>query len=244
MNRKDYLLGLMCGIDIPIPELQLTVHQPKMKEIALIGTPDFLAGAQTLCISKNLLAQGETLLAELNNFQILMMIMAEKEAADKREAVKKVFQLILPDYQILLTVRSIICNGKNGESILIDESNFDAFQEVLKDIFCANSGPSDIRSFNPADAKAKEIADKLLRARARVAAQKKDGGNDVLATYISTLSVGLQIPMDQCINMTMFQMFDLIERFGLYTSWDLDIRSRLAGGKPDSQPDNWMKSIH
>jgi len=30
----------------------------------------------------------------------------------------------------------------------------------------------------------------------------------------------------------------------LYTNWDIDIRSRLAGAKPDSQPDNWMKNIH
>lgn len=30
----------------------------------------------------------------------------------------------------------------------------------------------------------------------------------------------------------------------LYVNWDLDIRSRLAGGKPESQCENWMKNIH
>jgi hypothetical protein len=39
-------------------------------------------------------------------------------------------------------------------------------------------------------------------------------------------------------------MFDLIERYKLYLNWDLDIRSRLAGGKPDSAPEDWMKNIH
>nr|DAF40483.1 MAG TPA: hypothetical protein [Caudoviricetes sp.]DAT10090.1 MAG TPA: hypothetical protein [Caudoviricetes sp.] len=39
-------------------------------------------------------------------------------------------------------------------------------------------------------------------------------------------------------------MYDLIERLSLYTNWDLDVRTRLAGGKPDQQPDNWMKNIH
>ena len=43
---------------------------------------------------------------------------------------------------------------------------------------------------------------------------------------------------------TMFQLYDLMERFVLHINWDLDIRTRLAGGKPDSQPDNWMKNIH
>jgi hypothetical protein len=42
----------------------------------------------------------------------------------------------------------------------------------------------------------------------------------------------------------MFQLYDLVERYHLWINWDLDIRSRLAGGKPDSKPDNWMKNIH
>ena len=45
-------------------------------------------------------------------------------------------------------------------------------------------------------------------------------------------------------DLTMFQLYDLVERYGLYVNWDIDIRSRLAGGKPDKQPDNWMKNIH
>jgi hypothetical protein len=39
-------------------------------------------------------------------------------------------------------------------------------------------------------------------------------------------------------------MYDLVERYTLYLNWDLDIRARLAGGKPDSKPDDWMKNIH
>jgi hypothetical protein len=37
----DIRLALMCGSDIPIPELQATIRQPKIKEIALIGESDF-----------------------------------------------------------------------------------------------------------------------------------------------------------------------------------------------------------
>ena len=39
-------------------------------------------------------------------------------------------------------------------------------------------------------------------------------------------------------------MYDLIERYSLYIHWDMDIRSRLAGAKPESKPDDWMKNIH
>jgi hypothetical protein len=30
----------------------------------------------------------------------------------------------------------------------------------------------------------------------------------------------------------------------LYTGWDIDIKSRLAGAKPEKEPDDWMKNLH
>ena len=52
------------------------------------------------------------------------------------------------------------------------------------------------------------------------------------------------MPLSEAMNLTMYQLYDLVERYTLYVNWDLDIRQRLAGGKPDSSPDNWMKIIH
>ena len=101
------------------------------------------------------------------------------------------------------------------------------------------------QAFNPGSAKAKEIADKLMRARQRVAAQKAEGEGSIFAQYISVLTVGLHsMTIEDCQNLTMYQLFDLVERYMLFTNWDLDVKSRLAGGKPDKQPDNWMKNIH
>ena len=39
-------------------------------------------------------------------------------------------------------------------------------------------------------------------------------------------------------NLTVYQFYDLIDRYTLYINWDLDLRQRLAGGTPDSKPDN------
>ena len=240
----DIRLALMCGTDIPIPECQLILHQPKLKEIALIGEKEFFTGIQTLCINKNMINQGETLLANTNNFQIFMTIMQEKETIDKKEAIKQLFPLIFPKQQLMLTPRSIILKNDN-ENIVIDESNFETFQSIIGQVFCINTGPMDTRAFNPADKKAKEIADKLMRARQRVAAQKKDGDGSIFAQYISTLTVGLSsMSIEDCTNLTMFQLFDLVERYMLWVNWDLDIKSRLAGGKPDKPPENWMKNLH
>ena len=239
----DMKLALMCGSDIPIPECQLVIHQPKLNEIALIGDTDFFTGVQTLCVTKNMITQGETLLTDTNNFQIFMTIMQEKETVDKKEAVKQIFPLICPKYSMIFTPRSIVLRNDN-ETITIDENNFEAFQYVLTQIFCINTGPMETQSFNPQSQKAKEIADKLMRARQRVAAQKGDKGS-IFAQYMSVLTVGLNsMSLEDCSKLTMYQLFDLVERYMLYINWDLDIRSRLAGGKPDKQPDNWMKNIH
>ena len=83
----DYRLTLMCGTDYPVPECQLAIHQPRIKEIALIGESDFFSGVQCLCLNKSMFVKDESLLANTNNFQIFMTIMSEKEAADKKFAV-------------------------------------------------------------------------------------------------------------------------------------------------------------
>lgn len=42
----------------------------------------------------------------------------------------------------------------------------------------------------------------------------------------------------------MFQLFDLMERYEAFVTWDIDLRVRLAGGKPDKPVDNWMKDLY
>ena len=240
----DYRLAMMCGADIPVPQCQLIVHQPKIKEIALIGEQDFFIGAQTLCLNKTMFVEGKEDLANTSNFQIFMMIMSEKEARDKKLAVQQVFQLIFPNNKVLITPRSLVLSG-GEQSITIDENNFDYLQDILRMVFCSRNGPMDQQAFNPANDKAKEIAQKLMRGRERIAAERGDSNTSVFSQYLSILTVGLaSMSIQNLMDLTMFQLYDLIERYGLYVNWDIDIRSRLAGGKPDKSPDNWMKNLH
>ena len=240
----DIRLALMCGTDIPVPELKTTIHQPTIKEISYIGEQEFFIGLQTLSINKNMLAQGNSVLESTTNFQIFMTIMKEQETKDKKDAVINLFQLVFPDSQVIFTPMSILLN-KEGQQTLVDENNFDILQEMIKQIFCVNSGPMDQATFNPADEKARQIAEKLMRGRQRVAEQKGETNSSAFGRYLSILTIGLNaMPLSEAMNLTMYQMYDLVERYTLYLNWDLDIRTRLAGGKPDSKPDDWMKNIH
>lgn len=240
----DTRLALMTGVDIPIPECGLSVHQPTIKEISYIGEKDFFIGAQTLTLHKKMFIQDESVLDNISNFQIFMKIIEEEEMAEKKKSVSQLFTLLFPDYKVMFTPQSLLFSKPGSEMTIVDENNFDFLQDVLREIFCSKTGLMDQQSFNPANAKAKEIADKLMRGRQRVAAQKGTANVSVFSLYTSILSIGLTLPITEVVNYTMFQIYDLVERYSLYISWDLDVRTRLAGGKPDSQPENWMKNIH
>ena len=238
----------MAGIDIPIPELQLTIHVPVIKEIALMGETKFFMAVQYLCLDKESLIQDETLLSSLTNFQVLMKVLEQSQDKDKKNAVIMLLTLLFPDYIPVITRNSIILT-KQGENqpLLIDDNNFDIFQSVLKEILCVNSlfqGSNVI--YNPANDRAKEIAEKLMRGRRKVAEIKSKGNNEsVLTRYISILTIGSNtMSLEDCLNLNMFQIFDLMERYNAFIEWDVDLRVRLAGGKPDKPVESWMRDIH
>ena len=179
-----------------------------------------------------------------------MTIMTDKTSLDKKKTVQQVFSLLFPNYSVSMTGRSIIFilknDDENNQPVMIDENNFDIFQEIIKQICCLGHNSMQKSGFNPQDKRAKEIADKLMRARQRVAAQKGDNSDgSLLGQYLSVVTVGIgAMSLENCLNLTMYQLFDLVERYSLYTAWDIDMKVRLAGGKSDKEPDNWMKNIH
>lgn len=240
----DYRLALMCGIDLPVPELQLVIHQPKIKEIALIGEQDFFTGAQCLCINKKTFTDS-FIPDDTNNFQIFMMVMQDKDTADKKAAVQQILTLLFPNYKVFFTPRALLFQEEGRETVLIDEKNFEKLQKILEMIFCFDSEKHKEETYNPANKKAKEIANKLMRGRKRVAELNGTANASIFSQYLSTLTVGLNsMSLEDCMNLTMYQLYDLIERYSLYINWDIDIRSKLAGAKSDKKVDNWMKNIH
>lgn len=241
----DYRLSLICGTDMLIPECNLVAHQPRIKEISFIGESDFFIGAQTLCLHKTMFIEDKTILDSINNFQIFMTIMLQDETKDKKVNILNVLNLLFPSYKVNVTPNSLLFIKEGVPPITVDGNNFEALQEVLRLIFCMHNGPMDQQAFNPANDKAREIAQKLMRGRQRVAAQNGNSNVSVFSQYMSILTIGLgSMSLQDLTNLTMFQLYDLMERYTLYTAWDLDVRQRLAGGKPEGTPDNWMKNIH
>ena len=239
----DYRLALATGVDIPIPELQTVVHQPNIIEISMIGETEFFIGIQILCINKSMYIEDEALLSQTSNFELFITLMNEKTMADKKTSVLQVLSLIFPTAKVIFTPRSMLLNF-DGLNVTIDEGNFEILQQILQEMFCL--GKTDQSTFNPTDKKAREIANKLMKSRQKVAAMKAQENNgSMFGQYLSILVVGIgSMSLAECGKLTMYQLYDLVERYTLYINWDLDIKSRLAGGKPDKPADNWMKNIH
>ena len=233
----DYRLALMTGVDIPIPEIGLVLHQPTIQEISRLGETDFFIGIQVLCVNKTMYIEDQALLDQTTNFQIFATIMNEKQMADKKKSVIDALGLLFIGKKAMITPRSLMIGD-----VMVDENNFEILQQILNKTFCLENAGQ--QAFNPGNERAKEIAKKLMKARERVAAQQSSGGS-MFSQYLSILAVGLQsMSLKDTIELTMYQLYDLVERYMLYVNWDLDVRTRLAGGKPEGQVDNWMKQIH
>ena len=245
-------MQLMTGVDIPIPELQVALHQPSIIEISYMGEQKYFSALSTVCFNKDIIlaqnqqSQGISDLALMNNFQIFMTIINETKTAQKEDIIN-LFMLFFPGYTVQFLPRSIYFNNiKLQHNFSIDENNFDILKEIISQVSAQNNTLGGQNAgFNPKGKKAAEIAAKLMKGRQKSAASKGEDGGNVLSRYVSILTVALEsMSLKDCLNLTIYQLYDLIERYSLYVSWDLDIKSRLAGGKPDSKPDDWMKNIH
>lgn len=244
----------MTGVDIPIPELQLVLHQPTIKEISMLGEKDFFIALQFLCLHKNNYIKDEFLLQQVTNFDIFMEVLFDKQAVqemaniiDLKNSIISLLTLLFGDYQVLFTPQSLILTLSDDKdiNIMIDRNNFDLLQEKLRTVFCLNTNIlGEQGTFNPKGQKAREIAEKIMRGRQRVAAQKGDTNESVFVRYLSVLAIGVPMPLSELINCTVYQIYDLIERYGLLLDWDIDLKVRLAGGTPNSQAESFMKNIH
>lgn len=248
-------LALMTGVDIPIVQLGLVMHQPTIKEISYLESElAYFFTLQLITFDRRLLKasddQDKVRLQNMSDFDIFMTLLTDPKAENslqRQNDLLNVLTIMFPGYIPQLLPRSIYLNNPTTKhNVTIDDNNFAAFKEVITAVGGLNSnGAGENGNFNPKGEHAARIAAKLMKGRQRVAAQKNEGSRGILARYVSVLTVGLHsMSLNDCLNLTVCQLYNLIERFGLYTGWDIDIRARLAGASPDDKPEDWMKDIN
>ena len=248
-------LALITGVDIPMPDYGLILHQPTIKEISYLPSElAYFLTLQLISFDRKIISvsddEDKVRLQNMSDFEIFMTLLADQKAENSTQRINTfldVLTIMFPGYIAQLLPRSIFLNNPTTKhSVTIDENNFTAFKTAIVAVGgLTSSSAGENGNFNPKGEEAAKIAAKLMKGRMRVASQKNEGSHGILARYVSVLTVGLHsMSLEDCLNLTVCQMYNLIERYGLYMGWDLDIRARLAGASPDDIPDDWMKDIH
>lgn len=235
-------LTLLCGNDIPFPQARINIHVPTLKEIGYIGEENFHMGCHFIIFDKNNLSQEDKdSLADLSNFDIFMSVMSGREKTTHKINALSVLSLLFPGYEIKFEKDKMLLQKENFSSI-INKQNYEDFKSILCQIFCLEAGKEE-KSYNPADALAAKIAEKIKNGKNKVAKSKGEKVKlNIYSRYISILGTGNNL-IDYT-NYTVYQLRDQFERFQLKEENDIYIKAKLAGAQNMEEVDNWMEDIH
>ena len=243
----DNELLLLSNNDIPFVEAQINIHQPRIKEIALIGEESFFAGCQFLNFNKFQLSEKDRVgLEDKSDFNILMSIMIGKNIdANLKENVdsaQQVLLLLFPNNDITFEAEQI----KIGEGF-INKNNFVKFKQILKEMFqlsFKNDGVQ--KEYKPANSAASAIAEKLKKRHEKLAQLNGTDSHNIqiFGRYMSIISTYQGISYLDLAQYTVFQLYDIFSRIQLKMAYDMAIQAKMAGAKDVKNPEDWMKDLY
>ncbi len=245
-NKALYLSGQ----DIFIPECNIKLRQPRLKDIAVFGEDQFLVAAQLFGkteIFTTPLKEGNPMLSEFSDFQLLLVMIFQQ--SDLRDSMQTFFELVFPDYKVSYGDGTINFEFDGQIVGQIQVFNFDAFSKVIKEIFIPVLGDQEEEIvYDPVNDKAKEIADKIKRGRAKVAEIKNGPQDDssLIARLTSSLSIGLAMDINILFNYTMYQLCDVFNRYLLKTKYDFYMKvstTPLMDTSKLEEPKEWLGNL-
>ena len=217
MAIKGDLVGrYLSGSDILIQDCNITIAQPTVKTILQFGEDNFFSAV-------NFIAQIDTMLQSvleddpkaqiLSELQLLLFIYQQEPKM--REQLDDFFYLVFPAYQVKLTDSSIDFFQEENEKVIIKGRvtpfNFDYLKTTIEYLFLPYTISKE--EYKPKDKRASEIAEKLKKGREKVAAQKNEDNISLFASYLSILSVGMNMDIRILLEYTPFQLYDTFMRY-------------------------------
>jgi hypothetical protein len=230
-------LQLITGIDIPVAELGLTLRQPKIKDIAILGESNYFLALSIFKMSKDKI--------KITNPEITSWVIFNESLSQQIEGVN-VRLLILNFLQLFclekinIGPRSLMISKPDG-IINIEPQQFDDFQGLILEIGGASLFTIPEEEFKPRNKRAADIAEKMKKSRARLAAlQPKSNSKGFLTTYIRSVATVTANSLEQVCNMTLLQLNNIMQTFRAWESYDLEVKNRLAGAKVEGNLEHWM----
>ena len=241
----------LSGQDVFVPACNIKIKQPTLKEIAIFGEDSFLVAAQLLGKTEMFIEpirRGNPMLSEFSDFQLLLVLITQQP--DMKSSMMTFFDLVFPEYEIMFGDGTI--NFKMEDKIVgqIQTFNFEMIKEEIKNMFIPVLGDQEEEiQYDPVNDRAKEIADKIKKGRAKVAEIKagpQEEGDSLIARLASSLSVGLSMDINTIYNYTMYQLCDVFNRYLLKTKYDFYMKvstTPLMDTSKLEEPKDWLGNI-
>ena len=241
----------LSGLPVPIPECNIILTQPKVRDVVLFGEDEFLVITNILAHPDNLVKEvkeGNSQLEIMSDFQLLMMIFNNEPLI--KNSVDKLFDLIFPDYEIKFEDTSILFiitdeEGNKRPCGRITPFNFDKVSNIINDLFEPQNERE--KDYNPANSKAAEIAAKIKKGREKVAKQGGDVAQSLFGRYTSILAIGMQMDVNIFYNYTPFQLYDAFNRYFAKVSSDFYSKvatTPLMDVSKMEEPEEWFRVLY
>lgn len=245
-------LTLMTGTNIIIEGTPVKIHQPTISEIALIGEERFFYSLNSFMINidkiKKTLEEktedkevAKELIKNINEYIVLLQYLQTDEILV--QDFELLCNLLFIDYKIQLLQGNLIMKSLKSDlqDFQFDLEFFLKLKDVIKEIFKLNK-ITENSSLNPKGKLAEKIASKMQKTRAKIEKMNGPKGVDILSHYISILSIGTNaLNISTIKDLTIYQLYDQLERFNLYSQYQSSTQAAMAGAKVDIV--DWLKKI-
>lgn len=211
--KGDDIALYLSGQPVMIKSCNVMITQPSLRQIVVFGENAFLTAANFLgepnrYIEK--IREANQDLDNYNDFQIFMAFLKQDESL--RKSIQKFFKLTFPEYNIDIS-EEINFFHEDKKVGMVNPFNMEDFCGTIKNLFLLSQDMK--KAYNPANKKAKEIAEKLNKGKAKVQSKK---GIDIekmtiIGNYTSILSIGQGYDLNTLYTYTLFQIHNLFIRY-------------------------------
>jgi len=236
INKIDSL-KLMSGAPLVFENLDICITQPKLKDISYLGEAEFYSGISYFFITKEKLS----IKTDISDFDLFMFMCTQSKEIQKK--VSDILILTIEDLEKISFYDTFIILKFAGHECIIDEPKFLIIKETYKQIFCLDFSSVVTNNYNPVNEQAKKIADKLNKRKEFLTRNNTKSENNIFSNIISILVIGSKsLSISECLNMTVYQIYNILKRFNLYNEYDLQIKALMQGAK-DIELVDWTKQI-
>jgi hypothetical protein len=233
-SNKIDSLTLISGAPIFIKELGFSLMQPKIKEIAVMGEKQFFKSLSYFFIDPKKMDFKK----EISSFDFFLLLFSQDVSI--QQEIADLLILVVDSLDEIKFFDGIVIIRVAGHECIIDEPKFSIIKESLSQMFKINEHSDG--GLNPVNEAAKRIAEKI-KERKSLLGHKQESQEQAFSNLLSILSTGSNsMGLEDCLNLTIYQVYNLIERFNLYTQYNIQIQSMMQGAENVELID-WTKQI-